>query len=92
MLSPYYSTIISNPQPFSDVPSLPSLPLSVEKTSAEKLSTAATKVVEAFQRHEDNCLDRSQLKFQLKRQEYQEVLDYLKRDHSLKSWVDCKLR
>ncbi|KAI9769341.1 MAG: hypothetical protein M1840_004042 [Geoglossum simile] len=89
--SPCYTTTILNPQPFSNTSSLPSPPLSEEKTSPA-LSIPATKVVEAFQYHEDGCLDQSQLEFWLKRQEYQEVLDYLEQDYSLKAWVDCKIR
>ena len=92
MLPPCYSTTISNTRPFSDVLPLPSPPLSVEEVSHKELSTAATKVVDAFQHHEDGCLDRSQLEFRLERQEYREVLDYLERNYSLKGWVDCKLR
>ncbi|KAH0562099.1 hypothetical protein GP486_003204 [Trichoglossum hirsutum] len=92
MLSYYCSTTTSEYQPFLDTPPLSPLPLSAGETPAKKLSTAATRVVEAFRRHEDGRLDRNQLAFQLKRQEYQEVLDYLEQDYSLKGWVDCKIR
>ncbi|KAH0562515.1 hypothetical protein GP486_002790 [Trichoglossum hirsutum] len=65
--------------------------MSVEKASL-KLSAAAAKVVDAFRRHGDGRLDKSQSEYQLKRQEYSEVLDYLEQDLSLKGWVDRKLR
>jgi hypothetical protein len=93
MLSHCCSTTISEYQPFLDTPLLSSLPPLAGETLAKKLSAAATRVVEAFRRHKDGCLDRSQLfQLELKRQEYQEVLDYLEQDYSLKSWVDCKIR
>ncbi|KAI9764544.1 MAG: hypothetical protein M1840_008370 [Geoglossum simile] len=87
MLSPCYSAPISNPEPFSNVSPFPSPPLSVD----QELSIAVTKVINAFEDHEAGYPDSSQLEFQLKRQEYWEVLNYLEQNHSLKGWVDCKL-
>ncbi|KAH0544584.1 hypothetical protein FGG08_001233 [Glutinoglossum americanum] len=90
-LSPCYSTI-SSPQPFSNGPSPPSPPPSVERTSPEELSTASAKVVQAFRDHQDSCLDRGRLELQLERQEYQELLGYLERDYLLRGYVNDKIR